>query len=135
MTLTELNLHLDAVMELAEARDSLRSMRESVMRAQTYDAMPHGTGVSDKVGKLAILIATQEDEVARLERIVEAGEKDIQAFINTIPDIRTRTIFRLRFLCGYAWGAVANIGGWSSENAVKATCYRYLESTGDLFDA
>ena len=126
MTLTELNLHLDAVTQLAEARDSLRSMRESVMRAQNYDAMPHGTGVSDKVGKLAIMIAMQEDDVARLERIVERSEVEIKSFSDTIPDNRTRNIFRLRFLCGYEWGIVAEIGGWSSGDAVKSTCYRYL---------
>lgn len=129
MTLTELNLHLDAVTQLAEARDSLRSMRESVMRAQSYDAMPHGPGVSDKVGKLAVVIAMQEDDVARLERIVERSEVEIKEWIDTIPNNRTRNVFRLRFLCGYEWGVVADIGGWSSADAVKSTCHRYLDNT------
>lgn len=132
MTLSDLNLHLDMVTQLANARDRLQSMRESVMRAQTYDAMPHGTGASDKVGKLAILIVEQEEEVARYEKIVERSEISIKEYIDTIQDNRTKLIFKLRFVCGFSWAEVADvIGGRNTEEAVKSVCYRYLQVDGE----
>lgn len=132
MTLSDLNLHLDMVTQLANARDRLQSMRESVMRAQTYDAMPHGTGVSDKVGKLAILIVEQEEEVARYEKIVERSEISVKEYIDTIQDNRTKLIFKLRFVCGFSWAEVADvIGGRNTEEAVKSVCYRYLQVDGE----
>ena len=132
MTLSDLNLHLDMVTQLANARDRLQSMRESVMRAQTYDAMPHGTGASDKVGKLAILIVEQEEEVARYEKIVERSEIGVKEYIDTIQDNRTKLIFKLRFVCGFSWAEVADvIGGRNTEEAVKSVCYRYLQVDGE----
>lgn len=132
MTLSDLNLHLDMVTQLANARDRLQSMRESVMRAQTYDAMPHGTGASDKVGKLAILIVEQEEEVARYEKIVERSEISVKEYIDTIQDNRTKLIFKLRFVCGFSWAEVADvIGGRNTEEAVKSVCYRYLQVDGE----
>lgn len=132
MTLSDLNLHLDMVTQLANARDRLQSMRESVMRAQTYDAMPHGTGTSDKVGKLAILIVEQEEEVARYEKIVERSEVGVKEYIDTIQDNRTKLIFKLRFVCGFSWAEVADvIGGRNTEEAVKSVCYRYLQVDGE----
>lgn len=128
MTLSDLNLHLDMVTQLADARDRLQSMRDSVLRAQSYDAMPHGTGASDKVGKLAVLIIEQEEEVARLEKIVAKSEVDVRAYIDGIHDNRTKLIFKLRFLCGFPWADVADvIGGRNTEEAVKSACYRYLQ--------
>lgn len=128
MTLEELNLHYDAVKELNSARDRLESMT-SFLKGQTLDGMPRASGESRKVEQLAILIEAQEDEVARMERIVRRSEKPVQDFIASIPDNRTAQIFSLRFVAGYEWEAVALIiGGRNTEGAVKATCYRYLDS-------
>lgn len=132
MTLDELNAHLYLVQKLNTARDMLQSMRESVLRASTYDGMPRGSGVSDKVGALAVKLAEQEDVVDLYEQQVSESEKMVKAWISTISDNRTNLIFYLRFVCGYEWQAVADvIGGRNTENAVKSQCYRYLQSTGD----
>ena len=128
MTLEELNLHFDAVDQLNSARDRLISMN-SFLKAQNLDGMPRSSGGSRKVEQLAILIEAQAEEVARMERIVRRSEKPIQDFIASIPDNRTAQIFSLRFLAGYAWADVALIiGGRNTEEAVKAVCYRYLDS-------
>lgn len=128
MTLQELNSHLDMVTQLHEARDRLQSLRDYVLRAQTYDAMPHGTGTTDKVGTLAIKIAEQEETVKRYERIIRRSEADIKAYIDGIEDNRTNLIFYLRFISGYTWDEVAEvIGGRNTAEAVKAVCYRYLQ--------
>ena len=132
MTLDELNAHLYLVQKLNTARDMLQSMRESVLRASTYDGMPRGSGGSDKVGALAVKLAEQEDVVDLYEQQVSESEKMVKAWISTISDNRTNLIFFLRFVCGYEWQAVADvIGGRNTENAVKSQCYRYLQSTGD----
>ena len=128
MTLEELNLHYKAVEELNSARDRLESMT-SFLKGQNLDGMPRASSESRKVEQLAILIEAQEDKVARMERVVRRSEKPVQDFIDSIPDNRTAEIFSLRFLAGYEWETVALIiGGKNTEGAVKATCYRYLDS-------
>lgn len=132
MTLDELNAHLYLVQKLNTARDMLQSMRDSVLRASSYDGMPHGSGVGDKVGALAVKLAEQAEVVELYEQQVCESEKMVKEWINTISDNRTNLIFYLRFVCGYEWQAVADvIGGRNTENAVKSQCYRYLQSNGD----
>lgn len=129
MKLDELNSHLDMVTQLQAARDMLQSMRDSILRAQSYDAMPHGTSMGDKVGALAIKIAEQEETVQRYERIVERSAVRVKQYIDTIEDNRTNLIFYLRFICGLTWQDVAGvIGGRNTAEGVKAVCYRYLQA-------
>ena len=132
MTLDELNDHLYLVQQLNTAREMLQSMRDSVLRASTYDGMPHAAGVSDRVGALAVKLAEQETLVEQYARSVELSAKAVKSFIDSIDDNRTNLIFYLRFICGYEWQTVAEvIGGRNTENAVKSQCYRYLQSTND----
>lgn len=132
MTLDELNAHLYLVSQLNTAREMLQSMRDSVLRASSYDGMPHATGAGDKVASLAIKIDEQTQRVKLYEDQVKESEIHVKAWIDTIQDNRTNLIFYLRFVCGYEWQAVAEvIGGRNTENAVKSQCYRYLQSTND----
>ena len=132
MTLDELNDHLYLVQQLNTAREMLQSMRDSILRASSYDGMPHAPGAGDKVGALAVKLAEQEDVVQSYERQKAVSEKAVKAFIDSITDNRTNLIFYLRFICGYDWQGVAEvIGGRNTVDAVKSQCYRYLQSTGD----
>lgn len=132
MTLDKLNAHLYLVSQLNTAREMLQSMRDSVLRASSYDGMPHATGAGDKVASLAIKIDEQTQRVKLYEDQVKESEIHVKAWIDTIQDNRTNLIFYLRFVCGYEWQAVAEvIGGRNTENAVKSQCYRYLQSTSD----
>lgn len=132
MTLDELNDHLYLVQQFHIAREMLQSMRDSVLRASSYDGMPHAAGAGDKVAALAVKLAEQEALVELYARRVAKSEKAVKAFIDTIQDNRTNLIMYLRFICGYEWQAVAEvIGGKNTENAVKSQCYRYLQSTHD----
>lgn len=129
MTLADLNGHLDLVTELKKAREILASMEGRILGAQQLDGMPHGQGASRNTENLSILLEAEIDNVNRLEEIVSRSEKDIRAWIDAIPDSRTRIIFNLRYLCGMSWQQVAEvIGGRNTENAVKSQCYRYLQS-------
>ena len=132
MTLDELNAHLYLTQKLNTAREMLSSLRNSALRASSYDGMPHAPGAGDKVSALAIKCAELEETVRIYEQQAKESEVSVKEWIATITDSRTNLIFYLRFICGYEWQEVANvIGGRNTENAVKSQCYRYLNSTGD----
>lgn len=127
MTLAELNIHLDMLTQLQEAREALRSIEGKILGAQNLDGMPHASGDSRKTESLSILLEARLDECARLERIVKKSEKDVNAFIETIEDMRTKIIFSLRYLAGMKWAEVAEyMGGGNTPESVKTICYRYL---------
>lgn len=127
MTLQRLNEHLNMVLELQGAEERLSSMRSQILSAVNYDGMPHGHEVSRNTENLAVILQDQVDDVNRLSRMVENSEPEIRAFIDSIEDNRTKVIFKLRFLCGYKWEAVAVIiGGGNTVDAVKSCCYRFL---------
>ena len=128
MTLAELNGHLDMVTKKKKARGTLLTLQGKTLRAQQYDGMPHAHDASRTTENHSISMEIALDEVARLERIVKHSEESgIREWIMTIPDVRTKLIFALRFLDGNTWeGVAACVGGRNSVEAVKAACYRYL---------
>lgn len=128
MTLDDLNAHLDMVEQMCRAREDLQALQDRILGAQQYDGMPHGHEASRKVENLSILLNDKSAEVSLLEKIVSRSEKSIRKWISTIPDTRTRTIFNLRYLCGMKWDDVAEFVGRNSAEAVKSTCYRYLNT-------
>lgn len=128
MDLETLNKHYDLVQKLKEARELYKTTEAKSLGAQSLDGMPHGTGVSDKVAVLAVALADISGQVDFLEKQVAETAPPIEVFITGIPDIKTRLIFRYRFLGGMSWGEVAgmfDIG--TSENSVKSTCYDYMK--------
>lgn len=127
MTLQRLNEHLNMLLQLQEAKESLGSMRAQILGAVNYDGMPHGHEVSRNTENLSILLSAQIADVNRLEAMVEQSEIEVRQFVDSIEDNRTKLIFSLRFLCGLKWEAVAMmIGGGNTAEAVSMTCYRYL---------
>lgn len=133
MTLEELNTHLDMVMQLHAAIETLQHMQDKLLGAQQFDGMPHGSGAYRKTENLSIILEMQMDDVDRLKKIVKKSEKEVREWLETIPDSRTKLIFSLRFLCGYEWKQVAQmIGGKNTEGAVKSQCYRYLKIRNSL---
>lgn len=130
----DLNQHLGLLEDLAmtkEIRDSF--MTKAQPGAAPLTGMPHGSGVKDKVGDLAVEIADLDTQIETLEWAMQESEKRILPFIDSIRDIQTRMIFRLRFVRGMSWKTVADtVGGRNSEQGVKMICYRYLESCDAL---
>ena len=132
MTLEELNGHLDMVTQLAFAKEALQAAQAQILGATQYDGMPHAHDPSRRPENLSIVLQSREDDVKRLEAIVERSEVGVREYIKSIEDIRTRAIFEHRFLCGMKWEDVARfIGGRNTEITVKQTCYRYLNITND----
>ena len=130
VTLETLNDHLFILQQLQAAEERLYHMRAVILGAQTYEGMPHGTGVYDKVSALAIAIANQEAEVHKLRKAVNESRQKIEPFVSHIPDNRCKVIFDLRFLCGLPWEEVAAaMGGKNTSDTVRMAAYRYLQAT------
>lgn len=129
MDLETLNKHYDLVQKLKKARELYKTTEAKSLGAQSLDGMPHGTGVSDKVGVLAAALADITGQVGFLEKQVDESAALIEEFIAEIPNLKTRLIFRYRFLGGMSWGEVAGMFDIrTSENSVKSTCYDYMEN-------
>lgn len=127
MDLATLNQHLDLVQKLQKVQELYQAVEAKSLGAQALTGMPHGTGVSDKVGVLAAELADLSSRIDYLTKETEKSAKPIREFIDTIEDDRTRMIFRLRFLYGLAWCEVADVvGAGASEAAVKSAAYRCL---------
>lgn len=131
MTLQRLNEHLNILLQLQEAKETLSSLQSQILKATNCDGMPHGHEVSRNTENLAVLLETQLSDVNRLESMAEQSEAEIRQFVDSIEDNRTKVIFNLRFLCGMKWEAIPPMfGGGISSEAIKAVCYRYLVKIG-----
>lgn len=128
LSLLELNEHYDLVDSLNRAEDLLNRLREAAEPgAQVITGMPHPPGVKDRVGSLATDIAHVDARLTALRTAVAESEARVSPFIDSIEDVVTATIFRLRFLKGLEWKDVAAVvGGRNTAETVKKQCYRYL---------
>ena len=126
MDLETLNKHYDLVQKLKEAQELRKTTEAKSLGAQSLDGMPHGTGVSDKVGILAAALADISGQVSYLEKQVAESAVPIEDFVSGIGDLRTRLIFRYRFLNGMAWCEVADMFPGMAEATAKNVCYSYL---------
>ena len=132
MTLRKLNEYARLQRELNRAENLKASLTEAMEPgAQILTGLPHAPGYRDKLGELlpGILDAlpSVESQIESLRKQIARHEAEIVRFIDEIPDIQTRTIFRLRFLGGFEWAVVAAaVGGKNNAASVKTACYRYL---------
>lgn len=130
MTLQELSKYYKLHERLERNREMLSSLYAAAgPGAQVITGMTHAPGVRDTVGDLIVEIEDVKGEIKRLEIEMGRVEREISSYIETIPDIQTRLIFRLRFLRCMTWDEVADtIGGRHTVSGVKKTCYRYLDA-------
>ncbi len=128
MTLKELSQLYYLNQEIAMDKRRLLELEEqAVSCSQDYTGMPHGTGVSDKVGRYAA-------DIVDLQGIIEAKHKQclyersrLERYISDIEDSLIRQIFTLRFVDGMSWRQVADsMGGRNTPDGVRMTCERYI---------
>ena len=128
MTLKELSqlYYLNREIEMDQQR--LRELEvKALPGAQVITRMPHGSGVSDVVGRYAA-------EIADLRGIIEAKHQQclyersrLERYIAGIDDSLLRQIFTYRFINGLPWHQVAACtGGGNTADSVRMACYRYL---------
>lgn len=126
MKLVDLNCHLVMLRDLQTAQGRLRRLYEKAFPgAQNLDGMPHGSGVHDKVGELAVEIADYETAVEELEKKVKASEVTAEEFISTIDNRDIRLYLRLHFLRDMLWKEVADTCD-TTEAAVKSAVYGWF---------
>lgn len=133
MTLSELSRYFKLQSKQQRNQLMLESLQDKAhtgaLGAQVITGMPHAPGVRDTVGDLVVEIEDVKGEIERLGIEMDQAEREISSYIETIPDIQTRLIFRLRFLRCMTWDEVADtIGGRNTVSGVKKTCYRYLDA-------
>lgn len=130
MTLETLNRHFDLLTQRDKARGIVDALRLAACPgAQKLDGMPRSSGVSDKVGDLAVEIADLDAQIESINEEIRASEIEISSYIQSIDDVQARVIFSLRFLRGLPWKDVATaIGGHNTEHSVRMICYRYLNA-------
>ena len=138
MTLTDLERYRQLKIRHEEAIQMIEELRSRAYPGSpALDGMPHGSGVSDKVGTLAIMIADLEAKLPSYERQILREHDQVEEFIRGIEDDKTRMIFRLRFQAGKTWKEVADMmGKWQTENSVRSRVYRFLnlDANGNLED-
>jgi hypothetical protein len=106
---------------LCELETSAYSCTSSITR------MPHGSGVSDKIGKYAV-------EIAELKALIELNIQKcwhelnrLNRYIQAVDDSLTRQVLALRYINGLSWLQVAmSIGGDNKANTVRMIAERYI---------
>lgn len=127
MTLQQLNEHYELVERYINAENLLQRLCDSAgLKAQAITGMPHGTGVSDKVGDTVVEIVRTQERLDVMRKQIREREKPILLWIDGIPDLCTQSIFRLRFIHGKTWKEVSGMVGGYSEDALKKMCYKEL---------
>ena len=131
MTLQELSVYLQIMEKVDKCKEILeRLYQKANPGAASLEGMPRGSEPSKEVEDLAIEIADAEAQIFFLQSEAAEELKKITEYIDSIPDFRTRTIFRLRFVRCKSWGEVADyVGKYQTESAVKQVCYAYLRET------
>lgn len=131
MTLEYLNRHFELLQKLAVAKDIHKMLLAKSISSTVIDGMPHGSGVSDRTGKLAAELTDTEQHISRLEKQIAKSAISVEKFIKSIDNLKTRLVFRYRFIHGMSWCEVAGCFDFVTEESVRMICYRYLEKHAD----
>ena len=130
MTFKELYQLQTLKSEIDEQRERKARLRtQAIALSGSPDGMPRAESALDKVGAIATEIAALEtlinDELAEYWRTYV----ELEMYIKNIPDSFTRRIFRMRFIDGKTWNAIAyKYGGRQSGNSLRMFCKRFLET-------
>lgn len=103
--------------------------------------MPKGTEVHSQVENSVLRVLAQEENLLKEREtlmqdeyflsarrvLVAEAQRDLNIYINSIPDPVLRLIFSYRFVDCYSWAEVAERMGKYEEDTVKKMCYRYLK--------
>lgn len=107
-----------------EQLEQLKAIAESTT-AQLSD-MPHGSGVSDKIGKTVA-------EISDIKSLIQLKIQEywheynrLMRYINSIDDSLVRQIMTLRYINGMTWNAVADTIGGNTEDSIRMIHNRFL---------
>ena len=130
MTFKELYQLQTLKSEIDELECRLNRLRAaSTALSGGLDGLPKTKEVSDRVGTIVAEIATLEalmkSELTQYWRTYV----ELEMYIKNIPDSFTRRIFRMRFIDGKTWNAIAyKCGGRHTSDCIRKICKRFLEN-------
>lgn len=129
MTWQQLDEHFELVEKLIQSRELVERLRASLgLKAQNLSGMPRGNGVGDLIDNSVVEIVRVEQKTEKLAARVAESQKPIDEWIDSIEDVYTQTILRLRFIYGLQWKEVAStVGGGNTAESVKMVCYRLFD--------
>ena len=88
-------------------REKSRWIERATQISATSDGMPHGSGVSDRVGNTAAKIADLTAEINReIDRLVDL-RREIEKTISAVQDDTLRELLRFRYIDGRTFEEVA----------------------------
>lgn len=106
--------HLDTQkLVVAAARD------KAVSISTAADGLPHGSGVSDRVGMSVGMIISEEEKLNTLYTQLTEG-------IKSVPDEYIKALIHCKLVKGWSWTRIAQeIGGNNTGNTIRMQCVRY----------
>ena len=88
-------------------REKARWIERATQISATSDGMPHGSGVSDKVGNTAAKIADLTAEINReIDKLADL-RREIEAAVRTVDDSVLRELLERRYIDGDTWENIA----------------------------
>ena len=117
---------LERLDELRKETNKLRSRLESLRNASAVSAVNYsgtgaGSGTGDPVSRAVLSVMDVEDKI----RQAQAAMLDI---IDTIPDAKTRKIFRRKYIDLCTWNQIADEFGYADEQGPRARVRRYKKA-------
>ena len=129
MTLKELSqlYYLNREIEMDKRRLQELELK-ALPGAQSLTGMPHGSGLSDVVGRYAAEIADLRGIIEAKHRLCLYERSRLERYIAGIDDSLLRQIFTYRFVNGLPWLQVALcIGGDNTADSVRKAVKRFLQ--------
>ena len=92
--------------------------------------MPSGSDVSDPTGSIGAMLADLSARIKDLEDRVDAGDKAVREFANSIADERVQMAVQMRFISCMTWPKVAEYLGISSDKWLQQLVSKELGLNG-----
>lgn len=95
----------------------------------TITGMPHGRGVSDKVGEYSVQLSDLKNLLElNIEKCFFELDK-LDRCIQNVDDSLVRQIMTYRFVHGFSWVKISHVlGGYNSVDSLKKKLYRFLKN-------
>lgn len=129
MTIEELNQLKNLRKEIEEQERRKRNLRKEAVALSGTSESTSKSYTGDKLGKIVTEIAALEEQINK--ELTEYWRKyvELEMYIANIPDSLTRRIFRMRFIDGKTWEAIAwKCGGKNTADGIRKRCERFVEN-------
>lgn len=111
--------------QIDEEIHRLRAERDSI--TVKADGMPSGSGISDRVARLAVKIADKETEyIARREELLQMRTEVVETILAVADDKQSQLLY-LRYIKGMKWEEIADIMGFGERQIYRFHGYGLLQ--------